>query len=72
MWSLLLLFQTFVVDSRAFRSCITTLRRKKMPKNRYRRVEAQCHLNERWPPVGDVTRADESGTLADIVIDLPS
>ena len=65
------IFQAFVVDSRTFRRCITTLRRKKTPKNRYRRVEAQCEVSEHWPPVGEVTLASEADQ-SDIVINLPS
>ena len=46
-----------MVHSGAYRRCVNALRRKRAPKNRYKRVERECRNSPCWPPVGDVTYA---------------
>ena len=62
-----------MVHSSAYRRCVNALRRKRAPKNRYKRVERECRNSPCWPPVGDVTYAKaDAGAAADASADLPA
>ena len=62
-----------MVHSSAYRRCVNALRRKRAPKNRYKRVEKECRNSPCWPPVGDVTyaTADDAGDPAGLAAAVP-
>ena len=52
---LYLFFQSFIVPSAALKRCGNAIRKKRLPKNKYKLIEKELVAEPCWPPVGEVT-----------------
>lgn len=65
--SILFPLQSFIIPSAALAKIISTLRRKKEFKNRYKTVEVELANSHDWPPVNEVTMATHESGLGSIL-----